>query len=175
MKFIAASALVLALASGTALADRYHGRSWSHHGPNTTRTWGDATRNWSGGVRVYPTQGRWIRHDGYRTQYAVARRPIFVRAPIIRQRYFDVRYQPQIIVENYAPIAGYYWVNGGWNWNGAEWQWTPGHYEPNPSYGQSAYAPSYDPAYAPSYDPAYSPSYDPAPAADDPNCDHNSY
>lgn len=60
-------------------------------------------------------------------------RTVVYNRPIIRQRYYDVRVRPQIIVENYPAQYGYVWVSGGWNWNGGEWQWTTGHYAPDPS------------------------------------------
>jgi len=166
MKTLVLSALAVALTSGSAVADRWRDRPRSHHPSSSTRTWSDATRTWSGGVHVQPSNVRWRSqsHEGRRSNFAVARRPIFVRAPIIHRRYFNVRYRPQVVVENYAPIAGYYWVSGRWDWNGVEWTWTAGHYEPDPSYAYPTYS---DPTYAPSYDPTYAPH--------DPNCAHNRY
>ena len=60
-------------------------------------------------------------------------RTVVYSRPIIRQRYYDVRVRPQIIVENYPSQYGYIWVNGNWGWNGGEWSWTTGHYEADPS------------------------------------------
>jgi hypothetical protein len=75
-----------------------------------------------------------VRYDrGYRS-YNYVRRPIYMARPIIHQRYYDYRYRPELIVENYGVRPGYYWVNGSWQWNGYEWIWYPGHYEPDPSY-----------------------------------------
>ena len=75
--------------------------------------------------------------------YAV-RRPIYVQRPAIRYRYFNYYQRPAIIVENYPPRVGYYWVAGQWQWSGYEWIWQPGHYEPDPAYDQYNY--NYAPA-----------------------------
>lgn len=168
MNIITTAALLLALSSGSALADRHHG-GWGRSGHGE---W-NRGRTWNGSVQVRP---QWNSYRTYR-EYRAPRRAIYVRAPIIRERYFDVRVRPRVVVENYAPMAGYYWVNGRWDWDGVEWRWTPGHYEPQSNYIDSSYAPSASPAYAPSYQPAYSPDYAPAYSPDyapsDPNCDHN--
>ena len=37
--------------------------------------------------------------------------------------------RPVVLVENYQPVSGYVWINGGWSWDGREWIWTGGHYE----------------------------------------------
>lgn len=146
MKIITMTALVLALTGGAAFADHRHGGgSWGHesHG---------GSRSWSGGVSVHSTPrwnggGHWDRgynHGGYyRGGYSVVRRPIYVRRPYIRERYFDYRIRPRIIVENYAPMTGYYWVNGQWSWDGYEWTWQAGHYEPDPNYVDPAYTDPY--------------------------------
>lgn len=55
------------------------------------------------------------------------------RRPVIRERYYNVRVRPQIIVENYPAQYGYIWISGNWSWNGYEWQWNDGHYAPDPS------------------------------------------
>ena len=73
---------------------------------------------------IYVTDGRIRFHNG---------RTVVYNRPVIRQRYYDVRVRPQIIVENYPPQYGYIWVSGSWNWNGVEWVWTSGHYAPDPS------------------------------------------
>ena len=49
--------------------------------------------------------------------------------------YYDYYHRPAIIVENFSPMAGYYWVPGAWQWDGNEWNWYPGHYEPSADYG----------------------------------------
>jgi hypothetical protein len=46
------------------------------------------------------------------------------------RRYYDYRYRPELIVENYGYRDGYIWVRGSWQWNGVEWIWYPGHYQP---------------------------------------------
>ena len=53
---------------------------------------------------------------------------------MIRDRYYDVRVRPQVIVENYPSQYGYVWVSGSWGWNGGEWIWTGGHYDADPGY-----------------------------------------
>jgi hypothetical protein len=59
-----------------------------------------------------------------------ARRPIYMRAPVIREHYYSYYRRPSLIVENYAAMDGYVWVRGQWMWNGYEWIWSPGHYQP---------------------------------------------
>jgi hypothetical protein len=93
----------------------------------------------------------------YRPTYRYVRRPIFVQRPRIAVRYYNYYQPPQLLVENYAAMPGYFWVAGQWSWNGYEWIWTPGHYEPDPNYS-GFYSNSYDPQYYqqnPSYDPNY--------------------
>jgi hypothetical protein len=85
-------------------------------------------REWHGGGVV-------VRGGGYYGGGGYARRPIYVHRPIIRERYYNYYRRPALIVENYNPIAGYYWVPGSWQWNGYEWSWQPGHYEPDPNDG----------------------------------------
>jgi hypothetical protein len=70
--------------------------------------------------------GRFTFHNG---------RTVVYTRPVIRERYYDVRVRPQIIVENYPSQYGYIWVSGAWGWNGGEWQWTSGHYDADPSFG----------------------------------------
>ena len=48
--------------------------------------------------------------------------------PMIRERYYDYRVRPRMVVESYDSMSGYIWIQGGWQWNGAEWQWFGGHY-----------------------------------------------
>jgi len=76
---------------------------------------------------LYVNNGNFRFHNG---------RSVVYRRPIIRQRYYDVRIRPQLIVENYPAQNGYVWVGGNWGWNGGEWQWGDGHYDPDPSIGQ---------------------------------------
>ena len=72
---------------------------------------------------LYVNSGRFTFHNG---------RTVVYNRPVIRQRYYDVRIRPQVVVENYPHQYGYIWVSGSWNWNGYEWVWTSGHYEPDP-------------------------------------------
>jgi hypothetical protein len=96
-------------------------------------------RDWRGGGRVF------VRNEPYYRGYHNVRRPIFVSRPIIREHYFNYYRRPALFVENFAPMAGYYWVPGTWTWNGYEWIWQPGHYQPDPNYVDQGYAdPGYD-------------------------------
>jgi hypothetical protein len=79
-------------------------------------------RGWGGGWGHGPVvRGGW--GWGYRA-------PIYVDRPIIHEHYYDYRYRPELIVEDYPVRDGYVWVRGHWDWNGVEWIWTPGYYEP---------------------------------------------
>jgi len=152
MKKIILAIACLGLAGGVASADRYHGGG---HGPVVHGGGGGRTvvrdHRYEGGVHVSEGARNYNRgynrgyergysrpvyNSGYRYNYV--RRPIYVERPYIRQRYYDYRYRPQLIVENYPVRDGYYWVAGQWTWDGYEWQWQPGHYEPDPNYGVSA-------------------------------------
>ena len=75
--------------------------------------------------RVYVNNGRYVFNGGYTRTYV---------RPVIRQRYYNVRMRPTILVENYEPVPGYIWLAGNWQWNGYEWVWTSGHYEPDTRY-----------------------------------------
>ncbi len=61
--------------------------------------------------------------------------------PVIRQRYYDVRVRPPVIVEAYEPVDGYVWVGGSWRWGGGEWIWSPGYWsvaaEPSATFSAS--------------------------------------
>jgi hypothetical protein len=72
--------------------------------------------HWNAGVYVF-ADGRRYRHN----------------RPVIRQRYYNVRMRPQVIVERVPVQSGYIWVNGSWSWGGGEWVWNSGHYAPDPS------------------------------------------
>ena len=163
------TALALGLSSGVALADRHGGdhRSFSDHraavverrAPSVVRD----HRDFRGGAFVRGG-GEWhrgsvVRDGGWRGNrvirpnynysrpyyHNVVRRPIFVSRPIIRGHYYNYYRRPSIIVENYAPMPGYYWVAGHWSWNGYEWLWEPGHFQPDPSYIDQGY--DYDSGY----------------------------
>ena len=59
------------------------------------------------------------------------------KRPVIRERYYNVRVRPPVIVESYDPVPGYVWVAGNWTWGGSEWVWAPGYWaaaaEPAPA------------------------------------------
>lgn len=74
---------------------------------------------------LYVNSGNFRFHNG---------RSVVYRRPVIRQRYYDVRIRPQVIVENYPSQYGYVWVNGSWDWTGGEWTWVGGHYDVDTSY-----------------------------------------
>ncbi len=74
---------------------------------------------------LYVNSGNFRFHNG---------REVVYRRPVIRNRYYDVRIRPQVIVENYPSQYGYVWVNGHWNWTGAEWTWIGGHYDVDATY-----------------------------------------
>ena len=163
MKRIILALACVGLAGGAASADRWHGgggRGEFHggghaefHGRGEFHGGGGGVvvrdHRWEGGVHVSPGYGgyryeRPVYNGGYRN-YGYVRRPIYMERPIIRQRYYDYRYRPEVIVENYGVRPGYYWVNGAWQWNGYEWIWYPGHYEPDPNYVDPAYDYNYSP------------------------------
>ncbi|HWU86674.1 MAG TPA: hypothetical protein VN253_05345 [Kofleriaceae bacterium] len=75
--------------------------------------------------RVYVNNGRYVFNGGVSRTYV---------RPVIRQRYYNVRVRPQIVVENYDPVPGYVWVTGNWQWNGYEWVWTSGYFAPDTRY-----------------------------------------
>jgi len=108
------SSLALVLSGGAALADRYRGgyARGGYSRPVVTHSYVSP--------RVHVSAGYGY---GYR-------RPIYMRAPVIRERYYNYRYRPALIAENYAAMDGYVWVRGSWAWNGYEWIWQPGHYQP---------------------------------------------
>jgi hypothetical protein len=143
-RIIVFTLLALTLGGGVAFADRDHNRRGDHRsdyrrGDHRSDYRGDRRyiRNprdpvWHQRQRrvehrrpVYVNNGYYQFNNGYRYRYA---------RPVIRQRYFDYRVRPQIIVENYEPVTGYVWVAGQWQWNGYEWTWISGHYAADPSY-----------------------------------------
>lgn len=156
-KLLPLTALALGLSSGVALADRHGGdhRGEQHHSSAVVRDHrasvyhnnnhstvvvrgnGNAGWNgrWHGNSRVVVNRPTYVVN---RPHY-VARRPIYVERPVIRHRYYNYYQRPSIIVENYGPRDGYYWVAGQWSWSGYEWIWQPGHYEPDASYSEPYY------------------------------------
>ena len=150
MKKIILAIACVGLAGGVASADRFHGSRGGSHGGGSVvvrdhRGGGEFHGGvHEGGVRVTTgVRGGYYGgyHGGYTRpvytggyHYGYARRPIYVSRPYIRERYYDYRYRPSLIVENYPARAGYLWVGGQWVWNGAEWIWQPGYYNPDPNY-----------------------------------------
>jgi hypothetical protein len=146
-RIIVFTLLALTVGGGVALADRDHNRRGDHRGDYRR---GDYNRDhrrgghYDRGIRnprdpvwhqrqrhvthrrpVHVNNGYYQFHNGHRYRYA---------RPVIRQRYYDYRVRPQVIVENYQPVAGYVWMPGSWQWNGYEWVWISGHYMVDPSY-----------------------------------------
>ncbi|MCX5741183.1 MAG: hypothetical protein NT062_01650, partial [Proteobacteria bacterium] len=70
---------------------------------------------------TYVNDGRYVLGGGVTVRYT---------RPVIRERYYNVRVRPSVIVESYPSQSGYLWVTGQWAWDGYEWQWQSGHYEP---------------------------------------------
>jgi hypothetical protein len=142
---------------GVAFADHRRDGRWDRgdRGRWDRRSGGVVVRDsrWHGGGRVAAPGWQAPRHNYYR-------RPVYINngyyqfnngyryaysRPVIRQRYFDYRVRPQIIVENYQPVSGYNWIGGQWQWTGYEWQWVSGHYECDQAYSEPAYnEPAYD-------------------------------
>ena len=121
--------LALTIFGGVASADRYNRRHERSGGvvvrdhrdyrpaPVVRRDRRVITR-----APVYVNNGRYVFHGGVSRTYV---------RPVIRQRYYNVRVRPAIVVENYEPQPGYVWVAGNWQWNGGEWVWTSGYYAPD--------------------------------------------
>ncbi len=130
----------LTLSGGVALADRDRGhnrrdnrverRDNHRHDRSDRARWNrgntrvDRSRH-SGGVRVVRSRPSFRNNTFYFANGHTHR----YQRPVIRHRYYNYYQRPAIIVENYAPVAGYVWVAGQWNWNGYEWIWVNGHYE----------------------------------------------
>ena len=145
MNKLALAALTVSLLGGVAAADRGRGggerggRVVERHENRGTIT----PRNESRGERHEQYRGDrheyrgdrqiYVNHDNNRFYFRGGEYGTYYR-PQIRERYYDYRYRPRLIVENYDPMPGYVWVQGGWQWNGAEWQWFGGHYEVDASY-----------------------------------------
>ena len=160
LKLLPVTALALGLSGGVAFAD--HGRGGDHRGASVEHRAAPAHvidhGGGRGGVVVrdhrdfhggYDRGYRGGYDHGYRGGYGgrvvvanggpryyggYARRPIYVSRPVIRERYYNYYRRPTLVVENYGPREGYFWIGGAWGWNGGEWIWTPGHYEPDAAY-----------------------------------------
>ena len=158
MKKLILSALVLALTGGAAMADRGHGggggRSSGGHASGGVTVHngggfrgGEVSRgggwNRGGGVVVHENRGGawrgearegWHGDRGYYRGGRGYRENIWMPRPMIREHYYNYGYRPSLIVEDYGPRDGYFFVRGDWQWNGEEWIWMPGHYEVDPAY-----------------------------------------
>ncbi len=146
MRYITLSLLAVILAAGVADADhdrrdnrRYERsrpvvRDRGYNRPVVRDNRGYRRQRYSGPVRanrrVIDRRPLYVSGNSFRFHNG---RTVVYSRPIIRQRYYDVRVRPQIIVENYPSQYGYVWVSGAWGWNGGEWQWNSGHYAPDPS------------------------------------------
>lgn len=142
-RLISLSLLALTLTSGVALADR--DRRDRHDHRDRDRGRGRDRDRWERRDR-----GPVVRdHHHHRERRRIDRRPIYFSGgrytfhggvsrvyhrPVVRQRYYDYRVRPTVIVENMEPVPGYVWVAGRWNWNGREWIWMNGHYAPDTRY-----------------------------------------
>jgi len=152
MRRIIFTVLALMLLGGVASADHRwrRGRDTSNHSGGTVVR----DHRYREPVRV----DRSYRDNTYRQRVRVDRRPVYVNngrfvftggvsrvynRPVIRHRYYDYRYRPQIVVENYDPVPGYIWIQGSWSWNGYEWLWTSGYYSPDASYNDGYYDDAY--------------------------------
>lgn len=139
MKKLILSAVVLALTSGAAMADRFHGG----HAVGGARQGGVVVHNNAGYHEGYRGNAGWHGNAGVRGGYSspryyhthgVVRSNIFVDRPMIREHYYHYGYRPRLIGENYGSREGYIFVRGNWAWDGGEWIWQPGHYEPDAAY-----------------------------------------
>ncbi len=136
-RLITLSLLLLTLAGGTALADhrRDDRRDRRQDRREDRRENRRERRHYQGPIRanrrvierrpIYVNNGRFVFNGGVTRTYT---------RPVIRQRYYDVRIRPQVVVESYPAQSGYIWVNGQWSWGGREWTWVSGHYEADPSF-----------------------------------------
>ena len=130
------AALGMMLSGGVAMADHWRGEG---HGRVVVETRGrDRAVVEPRHERVIVNAGRGDRHvyvgHGDRYYFNNGRDSRVYHRPVIRERYYDYRVRPRLIVENYDPMPGYAWIQGGWQWNGAEWQWFGGHYAVEGSY-----------------------------------------
>jgi|SRR5450432_2095976 len=152
MKKLILSAVVLALTSGAAMADRFHGghavgggrqggvvvhnnagNHEGYRGGNAGWHEGRGNGGWHGNVGV---RGGGYYNDGprYYHTHGVVRSNIWVDRPVIREHYYHYGYRPGLIFENYGAREGYIFVRGNWAWDGGEWVWQQGHYEPDAAY-----------------------------------------
>lgn len=168
---------------GVASADRVRWRDTSDRSGGTVvrdHRYRDVGRDRDRTRYRYRDRVRVDRHRAVQPRYRYDRRPVYVNngrfvfhggvvrnyhRPVIRHRYYDYRYRPSLLVENYDPMPGYIWVQGKWTWTGYEWTWQSGYYAPDPSWSQSYYGDSYYDSYGTSH---YGTSH-----VHDPYCDHH--
>jgi hypothetical protein len=130
MKALPIAALVMTLSGGVASADRFGGHGGGHVAVHESFHGGVRGGGFVGHGPVVRGGGGFY-HGGYYSHGGWgARDRIYMGRPWIGAHYYDYRYRPELIVENYGPRDGYAWVAGSWSWNGAEWIWAPGYYEP---------------------------------------------
>ena len=127
---LALTALAVSLMGGVALADHERGRGEHERGGDRGHVVERHDRDrvvvrehdgYRGDRHIYINRGDnrfYFRGGEYRTYHR----------PVIRERYYNYRVRPRMVVENYDAMPGYVWIQGGWQWNGAEWQWFGGHY-----------------------------------------------
>lgn len=131
--------VVCAMVFGGGTADAGHGRGGGHsHGRD--HSGGVVVRDHRGGGPVVVQRGgrgprvRHVRVNGGRYVFPGGVVRVYKR-PVIRERYYNRRRRPAIIVEAYDPVPGYVWVAGSWSWGGGEWVWSSGYWavsEPPP-------------------------------------------
>jgi hypothetical protein len=135
-KLLVATVLLILGSAGTAAADHYRGRDYRDRSSYRDRSYDRRVVRDRGYYRpavreryvrrpVYINNNRYTFHDGRTFHY---------RRPVIARRYYDYRYRPTVLIENYDTVPGYVWVAGNWNWNGYEWIWVSGHYEVDVNY-----------------------------------------
>lgn len=140
---LAVTALTFSLLGGVAVADRDHDRRDNRpvvrdnraQPARVNRPAQRPNRRVIARRPIYVSNGQYVFHDGIRRSYT---------RPVIRTHYYNVRYRPQIIVENHAPVPGYIWVGGNWSWSGREWMWSDGHFAPDMQYSNYYDDGSYD-------------------------------
>jgi hypothetical protein len=137
--------LTLTLLSGVAMADRQHDRRDNHREKRSdvrdsqprrvNRPAQRSNRRAISRRPIHANNGAFVFHNGIRRSYT---------RPVIQARYYNVRYRPQLVVENYEAVPGYIWIRGSWNWTGREWQWNGGHFAPDMQYSNYYDDGSYD-------------------------------
>src|SRR5436305_1075344 len=117
------AALGLVLSGGVAMADHWRGEG---HGRVVVETRGRdrvvveprhdhvvVTGGRVGGGRVYGGDRHIYVGGGDRFYFNGGHDYRVYHRPVIRERYYDYRIRPRVIVENYDPMPGYMWVQGG--------------------------------------------------------------